>query len=114
ATELKEVGTELYKVGEYAQAGGKYAEALSRLPPAPAGAEAEELRQKLRLNLAQVYLKLSSFDAAEAHCDAVLAADRTCAKALFRRGQARLGRDALHEALADLLGACKLEPQNRD
>lgn len=112
--ELKEAGTALYKAGEFAKAGGKYAAALELLPPAPASAEDEDMRQKLRLNLAQCYIKLSSFRAAEALCDAVLAADPNCAKALFRRGQARLGRDALPEALADLLAACKLDPKSRE
>lgn len=114
ATELKEAGTALYKAGEFARAGGKYAEALEKLPAAPASAEDEESRQKLRLNLAQCYLKLASFRAAEALCDAVLAADPLNAKATFRRGQARLGCDALHDALADFLAACKLDPKSRE
>lgn len=114
AADCKDAGTSLYKEGDFAKAGGKYAEALGLLPPPPSSAADEELRQKLRLNLAQCYLKLSSFRAAEEQCDAALAVDAGCAKALFRRGQARIGRDALPEALADLLAACKLDPKSRE
>jgi hypothetical protein len=46
AAALKEAGTALYKEGEFAKAGGKYADALRALPPPPAAADAEDVRQK--------------------------------------------------------------------
>jgi len=126
AVELRDRGNQLFRDGKTAEAGSSYREALTlqRAKEGP-GADIPALGKAIRLNLATCLLRLESdHQEVVALCDEVLAADCTCAKALFKRGVARQalakgiseGAEAkrvLQAARKDLLQAAKVEPSDR-
>lgn len=65
-------------------------------------------------NLALAYIKLGSMDEAEEACSQALNRRRSCAKALFRRGLARLALGRPIEASSDFGEVCLLEPNNAE
>lgn len=72
------------------------------------------LRKSLHLNAAAAALKLSSWAAARAACEVVLAVDETNGKALFRLAKAHEGAGDLKLALSNLITLIKAEPKNRE
>lgn len=70
----------------------------------------------VNLNLANAYLKLHEPRKALEAAERALLLDPASNKALFRRGQARLRIPPIDVdvARADLMAACKRDPQNRD
>jgi len=76
---------------------------------------AEEIEQqleriKLWLNLAAIFLKQRQFALAAKLCRRVLAIDKACIKALYRRAQAHLGLGNLPACREDLEHALELCP----
>ncbi|KAG5653657.1 hypothetical protein H0H81_011617 [Sphagnurus paluster] len=116
----KEKGNAAFKAGDYANAIGHYTAAII----------ADGKDHTFPLNRAAAYLKLGKYvspdlrpgdqmlilffrnEDAERDCTAALSLSALNAKALFRRGQARLGMEKLDEALSDLTQALKREPAN--
>ncbi|GLB45501.1 putative rna polymerase ii-associated protein 3 [Lyophyllum shimeji] len=98
----KEKGNAAFKSGDYPTAIGHYTAAIL----------ADNKDYTLPLNRAAAYLKLGKNEDAERDCTAVLNLNAMNAKALFRRGQARVGMGKLDEALSDLSQALKREPAN--
>ncbi|KAF8073441.1 hypothetical protein FPV67DRAFT_1477851 [Lyophyllum atratum] len=98
----KEKGNAAFKSGDYPNAIGHYSAAII----------ADRTDYTLPLNRAAAYLKLGKHEDAERDCTTVLNLSALNAKALFRRGQARLGMGKLDEALSDFTQALKREPSN--
>ncbi|KAJ2991674.1 hypothetical protein NUW54_g8131 [Trametes sanguinea] len=86
----KEKGNEAFKAGDFPKAIGHYTAAFIADPSNPT----------YSLNRAAAYLKLGKNEDAERDCDAVLRLDSKNVKGLFRRGQARVAMQKLHEAEA--------------
>ncbi|KAI9064668.1 TPR-like protein [Trametes sanguinea] len=83
-------GNEAFKAGDFPKAIGHYTAAYIADPSNPT----------YPLNRAAAYLKLGKNEDAERDCDAVLRLDSRNVKGLFRRGQARVAMQRLHEAEA--------------
>ncbi|RDB15279.1 RNA polymerase II-associated protein 3 [Hypsizygus marmoreus] len=98
----KEKGNAAFKAGDYPNAIGHYTAAIL----------ADRNDFTFPLNRAAAYLKLGKNEDAERDCTTVLTLSALNPKALFRRGQARLGLDKLDEAMEDLTQALKREPAN--
>lgn len=81
--------------------------------PSPAS-NASELKVACVCNLAYAYIKLGSMDEAEEACFQVLHMRPANAKALFRRGQARLALGRPIEAALDFSEVCLLEPNSAE
>ncbi|KAJ3101105.1 hypothetical protein HK100_004599 [Physocladia obscura] len=141
AGEVKNVGTWLFKDGEYALAKGKYEKAVRYLDAVGLDLEDSEnvevsvrkewvaLKVACLLNVAMCALKLSQHVSAISECTNVLATrerltSRTdglesvvtrmdAAKALFRRGQARIGVKEYEGAVEDLAAAVALAPEDK-
>ena len=114
--EMRAEGADLFKRAEWMEAREKFVEGAEYLDEVPHKDEGDAHSALLSclLNAAQCDLKLGEWAAAIERCDKVLALDASSVKGLYRRGVAygEMGRPA--EAAADLLRACKLEPQNRE
>ncbi|OSD02441.1 TPR-like protein, partial [Trametes coccinea BRFM310] len=93
-------GNEAFKAGDFPKAIGHYTAAFIADPSNPT----------YPLNRAAAYLKLGKNEDAERDCDAVLRLDSKNVKGLFRRGQARVAMQKLHEAEAGTTSAPKREP----
>lgn len=76
-------------------------------------AQVKALKVSTYNNLALAYLKQDSLDKAVDVANKALVIDETCAKALFRKGQAQLAQKKFDPAKASLLAAAKLQPQDR-
>eukprot|EP00775_Hariotina_reticulata_P013360 gene13360-13488_t len=107
AERAKLKGNEAFKAGRYNDAIKAYSEALQLQPNHPVYAS----------NRAMAYLKIFSFEAAEADCNRALACpdlsqpDRV--KALLRRGTARMHKGDLRSARSDFKEVLAAEPNNR-
>ena len=66
------------------------------------------------LNQSQCWLKLKAWEPAEQSCSAVLEIEPQSAKALYRRGLARIETHFYDEAKEDLKQACALEPKSKE
>ena len=122
AVDCKGYGTAAFKAGDTAAALEKYQKALRYLNEEPdldgaaadVVAELAALRVSLNLNAALMNLKLQAWDDAARAAAAALAAKgikpADQAKALYRRGLARVQLRDEEEALADLEAAIKLAP----
>lgn len=126
AEELKREGNEHFKAQQSRQAVDSYCQALEVLSTAEvSGTAAKALGQAVRLNLAACLHRLGDAEEAVRHCDEVLAADSSNAKALYRRAEARRDvakslaeggaahREALAMARRDLVEAAKVQPGDR-
>eukprot|EP00741_Cyanophora_paradoxa_P022659 tig00021493_g21884.t1 len=135
ALELKEKGNALYKAGDVKGAVAAYHEiymyvhGLTDAPPLAmfGGSSAtlsddstkqvRDLKLSHHLNLSMCHLKLGNWAKVIHNCDKALAIDPSNAKALFRRGKARLQegpeRDC-EKAREDLHAAAKLSPQDAE
>ena len=87
--QLKADGNNLFKAGRYAEASENYTRALSNLE-GNGSPQAATLRRMCQVNSASCFLKLSRWAEAETMCCNVLQVEPQNAKALYRRGQARL------------------------
>jgi tetratricopeptide (TPR) repeat protein len=103
AEAAKEAGNAAFKAKKYDDAVRRYSEAI-RLSPRS---------HVFYSNRAMAHLKLGSYGAAEADCDAALELEPGAVKALLRRGSARLARGDLRAARGDFERALQLEPRNR-
>ncbi|KAG1879216.1 hypothetical protein F4604DRAFT_1753628 [Suillus subluteus] len=99
----KDQGNAAFKSGDYPAAIGHYTSAIL--------ANADDLT--FSLNRAAAYLKLGKNEDAERDCTTVLKLSPNNVKALFRRGQARMGLGCLDKARADFIRASELEPSNQ-
>ncbi|KAG5644906.1 hypothetical protein DXG03_007458 [Asterophora parasitica] len=99
---MKALGNAAFKAGDYPNAVGQYTAAIL----------ADKTDFTYPLNRAAAYLKLGKNEDAERDCTTVLTLSALNAKALFRRGQARLGMGKYDDALTDLNHALEREPEN--
>ncbi|KAH9480186.1 RNA polymerase II-associated protein 3 [Psilocybe cubensis] len=104
AIAFKEKGNASFKAGDYPSAIGHYTSAIL----------ADRTDLTFPLNRAAAYLKLGKFEDTERDCNTVLtlSAPKTNVKALFRRGQARVGMGNLLEAQKDFSDVLLQEPSN--
>ncbi|KAG6819671.1 hypothetical protein H0H93_009751 [Arthromyces matolae] len=98
----KEKGNASFKAGNYVEAIGHYTDAIL----------SDRNDFTFPLNRAACYLKLGKNEDAERDCTTVLKLNPSNAKALFRRGQARLATGKLEDAVDDLTQGLKREPSN--
>eukprot|EP00002_Diphylleia_rotans_P035289 TRINITY_DN7687_c0_g1_i3.p1 TRINITY_DN7687_c0_g1~~TRINITY_DN7687_c0_g1_i3.p1 ORF type:complete len:158 (-),score=50.30 TRINITY_DN7687_c0_g1_i3:16-489(-) len=118
ATQLREEGNQLFKAAEYAKADERYKkvlEILAKLEDATLEQEtvANDLKFNAGLNLSATHLKLENYVEAAKFCDAILKEDPDNVKALFRRGQACVGKCEFDAAKKDYLAAQKLSPSDK-
>jgi trimeric autotransporter adhesin len=104
AGKLKADGNAAFARGDTAAAAASWGRAADSLA-AHSSSEAVSLRRACQLNLALAHLKTGDWAAAEAAAGAVLAAEPANAKALLRRGSARLGAGKGRRAVTDLEAA---------
>eukprot|EP00217_Crustomastix_stigmatica_P010353 CAMPEP_0183804020 /NCGR_PEP_ID=MMETSP0803_2-20130417/34313_1 /TAXON_ID=195967 /ORGANISM="Crustomastix stigmata, Strain CCMP3273" /LENGTH=193 /DNA_ID=CAMNT_0026048765 /DNA_START=22 /DNA_END=599 /DNA_ORIENTATION=+ len=128
SSSARAAGNASYGAGDYEGAVGWYERALSYveredgLDGGGGGcsgseslvAEARAARLSLLLNAAAASLKLSHFTAALDVAGAALALDPGCARALYRRAQAKEGLADVVGAIEDALAAARAEPQSRE
>lgn len=121
-TKIKAAGNHFFKAKEYAKAVKKYKKAgkyIDTLRESMGSTEDDE-EAKIRgvevpccLNLAACMLKENKWDEAKEQCDKVIEIEENNPKALFRRGQAYLGKCDFDLALLDLNKVAKLEPNDK-
>ncbi|KAF8158543.1 hypothetical protein B0H34DRAFT_709282 [Crassisporium funariophilum] len=102
AQAAKDKGNAAFKIGDYPTAIGHYTSAIL----------ADRTDSTYPLNRAAAYLKLGKNEDAERDCTIVLSLSHNNVKALFRRGQARLGMGLLSEGQQDFLQVLKLDQSN--
>lgn len=85
----------------------------TQMTSSPASDEAE-FKVACLCNLSYACMKLGSMDEAEEACCQALRMRPANAKALFRRGQARLALERTVEATSDFSEVCLLEPNNAE
>ncbi|KAG2123377.1 hypothetical protein BD769DRAFT_1471366 [Suillus cothurnatus] len=98
----KDQGNAAFKSGDYPAAIGHYTSAIL----------ANTNDSTFPLNRAAAYLKLGKNEDADRDCTTVLKLSPNNVKALFRRGQARIGLGCLDKA-RDFVRASELEPSNQ-
>ncbi|KAH9917955.1 uncharacterized protein B0H18DRAFT_1123320 [Fomitopsis serialis] len=99
---VKDKGNAAFKAGDFPTAVGHYSAAIVADPANPT----------YPLNRAAAYLKLGKNEDAERDCDRVLTLDKKSVKAMFRRGQARVGLRRLAEAKDDFERVLAIDPAN--
>lgn len=104
AAKLKADGNAAFSRGDHGGAADAWARAAKNLE-AHTSTEAVALRRACQLNLALAHLKTEAWAAAEAAATAVLQAEPSNAKALLRRGCARVGLKKGTAAVKDLEAA---------
>ena len=124
ATAKKTKGTEAFKAGEWVSAHMLYIEAATWVDQADDfvadehKTDAAALLVSCMLNAAQCSLKTADWPMCVKSCDKVLKilplADVSKAKALFRRGSARIRMCDFDEARADLKEAASLDPKSKE
>lgn len=123
AADIRAAGNTLFKQAQFEQAAAAYGKALAYLDPESLGGPEDRLPQEeleqleeaalpALLNRAACSLKLGDAQVAVQDCSTVLDKQPHNAKALFRRGQARLALKAHEAALADLQQAVKASPSD--
>eukprot|EP00658_Telonema_sp_P-2_P069211 TRINITY_DN5831_c0_g1_i2.p1 TRINITY_DN5831_c0_g1~~TRINITY_DN5831_c0_g1_i2.p1 ORF type:complete len:451 (+),score=158.81 TRINITY_DN5831_c0_g1_i2:152-1504(+) len=110
AKRAKDEGNQLFRAGKLSQAVEKYDRAAESLAM-DATVEGQEIVRQCRTNAAACLLKQEDWEEAEERCDEVLEADPCHLKALFRRGQARIGLGMRADALEDLREASKVSSE---
>eukprot|EP00887_Chlorella_sp_A99_P006126 scaffold22.g6126.t1 len=120
AERRRQDGNALFRDGMEEEALAKYRHALTYIDEdlmiqlqGPHLDKAIAVRLPILLNMAACSLKAGDYHTAVAHCTEVLREQPTNAKALFRRGRARLLLGQTEAALADLEKAAALEPQDK-
>ena len=121
ALSAKAQGLECLRRNEHADAAEAFSDAASLAEGVAAhtscaaqSAEALKLRLACLLNEALSRLKLEEWATVEGLCSSVLALDASSAKALYRRGAARLKLSQPAAAVEDLSAAATLTPADRD
>ncbi|CAK0790829.1 unnamed protein product [Prorocentrum cordatum] len=126
AARRKEAGNAGFGAGSCAAAARDYGAALALLgfagSPEDREAWSDAARQEARaalalacfLNLAQCELRLERFAEAAEHASEALGLDPGSAKAVYRRGLARLGAGHAELARGDLLESARREPRNAE
>lgn len=101
-------------LGDYVAALGKYSLALSHLDDDLLLQldgfyldKAHATKMPVHLNMAAALLRLEDWEGAVGQCNQALALEPGSAKALFRRGRARLQLGRTEEAISDLEQALK-------
>ena len=116
AARLKDEGAAAFKKKQYAEAVRSWGDALRSVDGYGRNSfllkEREELRIALHNNRAVAQIQLRNFSAAEGDAADVLFTDPNNAKALFRRGQARIGKRDYHAAVEDLEKLVALKPND--
>jgi tetratricopeptide (TPR) repeat protein len=116
ASRLKDEGAAVFKKKQYAEAVKFWGEALRSVDGYGRSPfllkEREELRIALHNNRAVAQIQLRNFSAAEGDATDVLFSEPNNPKALFRRGQARIGKRDYHAAVADLEKLLELKPKD--
>ena len=74
--------------------------------------EARKLYKACLLNAALCCIKVQRWPEVEQACSKILELDADCAKALYRRGKARIALDRAAEAIEDLTSASRLLPKD--
>lgn len=105
--QLKDEGNTLHNAGQYRAAAEKYERAHANLQDT-ASPEGLELRRSCLLNLSSCYLNLREYEKCVEKCNLVLAADSNNLKALYRRGQAYMGKQHWQYAASDLERSVRL------
>jgi peptidylprolyl isomerase len=126
AEKLKDEGTAAFKAEDYQTATTKYTQGLKYVnendysddstdeePDAEASSDGNALLVSLLLNAAAAQLKLGDNSDAAKNCDKVLKLEPKNVKALFRKGQALLGKSEFKDAKATLKLAYKEDPKNK-
>ncbi|KAM3570425.1 hypothetical protein VYU27_007503 [Nannochloropsis oceanica] len=120
AVKLKEVARGLFKEQRWGEAASEYIEAgsyvdgLNEEDDASTMDAAAALSVTLHSNAALAFLKAEMWPEAAQEASAALKKEAGSAKALYRRGVARMHLGLLEEAREDLLSAAKADPQNKD
>ena len=121
ALSAKAQGLECLRRNEHADAAEAFSDAASLAEGVAAHTsctaqsdEALKLRVACLLNEALCRLKLEEWATVEGVCSSVLALDASSAKALYRRGAARLKLSQPAAAVEDLSAAATLTPADRD
>lgn len=109
---MKAAGTEAFKAGDFKTAATKYSSGFDYVKDATED-EAQALKISLASNAAAAQLKTGENSAAIKNCDFVIGIEPENVKALFRKGQALLGKLEYKEAKAVLKVAYKADPQNK-
>ncbi|CAM9827720.1 unnamed protein product, partial [Ectocarpus sp. 13 AM-2016] len=104
--ETKARGNALFRDGDFRGAADAFQHA------ADADAAGLDLELACLCNLAYAQIKLGSMKDAEGTCSRALHIQPSCAKALFRRGQARLALGRALDAATDFRAVIVLEPGN--
>ncbi|KIM35927.1 hypothetical protein M413DRAFT_449556 [Hebeloma cylindrosporum] len=102
ALAAKDKGNAAFKGGDYPTAIGHYTAAIL----------ADRNDPTYPLNRAAAYLKLGKYEDAERDCTTVIGLDASNVKALFRRGQARVGTGNLLQAQSDFGNVLRIDPAN--
>eukprot|EP00746_Dinoflagellata_sp_MGD_P135848 gnl/MRDRNA2_/MRDRNA2_69882_c0_seq1.p1 gnl/MRDRNA2_/MRDRNA2_69882_c0~~gnl/MRDRNA2_/MRDRNA2_69882_c0_seq1.p1 ORF type:complete len:609 (-),score=141.34 gnl/MRDRNA2_/MRDRNA2_69882_c0_seq1:53-1837(-) len=109
AQELKDEGNTFLKKGDPDEALTKYAEGIRLLKEAKA--PPSDVQHSLHLNAAFVCLQKKEWEQAEDHATEALQVNRESAKALFRRGLARMQLEFFTDAKTDFEQALKVQPR---
>ncbi|KAJ6668706.1 hypothetical protein lerEdw1_012189 [Lerista edwardsae] len=119
AEDVKNMGNTFFKSQDWAMANKKYSKSLRYIDASKAAAEQAD-PAKLNavaliccLNIAACKLKLAEWQDAIENCAEALAIDPSNTKALYRRAQAWEGKKEYDQALADLLKAQGIAPQDK-
>lgn len=127
AEKLKDEGTAAFKAEDYRTAAAKYTQGLKYVSENDysddstdeeadaddAKAGSNDLLVSLALNAAAAQLKLGDNSDAMKNCEKVLKLEPKNVKALFRKGQALLGKSEFKEAKSTLKLAYKEDPTNK-
>ena len=109
---LKAAGTEAFKAQDWGTASAKYTQGFDIVKDSTEDAAAP-LKISLALNNAACQIKTGENSEAVTNCEFVLALEPENVKALFRKGQALLGKSDYKGAKAALKLAYKADPENK-
>ncbi|CAG2060708.1 unnamed protein product [Timema podura] len=121
-TNIKDSGNYYFSIKNYTDANRKYKKAIRYIDWCKTQSDKinsydemklSEIKLVCLLNQAAVKLKMNLFREALYLCDKGLLIDGKCAKAFYRRGQARIGLNDYEMALKDLKTALLLVPNNK-
>ncbi|CAM9506207.1 unnamed protein product, partial [Hapterophycus canaliculatus] len=113
--EIKQKGNALFREGDFKGAADAFQRALKAAQQMSSPtSDAADLELACLCNLAYAWIKQGLMEDAEEACSQVLKKQPTCAKALFRRGQARLALGRSIEATTDFRELTILEPNNAE
>ncbi|GIX62259.1 peptidyl-prolyl cis-trans isomerase [Babesia caballi] len=119
AADAKALGNAKFMSGQYRAAIAMYEDGLHYLSVREEWDEAarkasDVTKLQCHLNLANCYLKVEEYAAAENHATEALALEPLNVKGLYRRAVARVKTSSFGEALQDLTQMIKVEPKNAD